>query len=91
MKTTKSNFKKNIDSKEPIPITIISGFLGAGKTTLLKILIGLHELDKGNIIYDGRIFNKMKFYYEFDEEYANYKNILITQADLTDYKNIESI
>ena len=28
--------------------------------TLLKILIGLHSLDEGNIIYDGRIFNQMK-------------------------------
>ena len=39
---------------------LIIGESGSGKTTLLKILIGLHELDKGNIIYDGRIFNKMK-------------------------------
>ena len=28
--------------------------------TLLKLLIGLHTLDSGNIIYDGRIFNEMK-------------------------------
>ena len=39
---------------------LIIGESGSGKTTLLKILIGLHELDRGNIIYDGRIFNKMK-------------------------------
>jgi len=39
---------------------LIIGESGSGKTTLLKILIGLHELDTGNIIYDGRIFNKMK-------------------------------
>ena len=39
---------------------LIIGESGSGKTTLLKILIGLHELDKGNIIYDGRIFNQMK-------------------------------
>lgn len=39
---------------------LIIGESGSGKTTLLKILIGLHELDMGNIIYDGRIFNKMK-------------------------------
>ena len=39
---------------------LIIGESGSGKTTLLKILIGLHSLDEGNIIYDGRIFNKMK-------------------------------
>tara|TARA_Y100001954_G_scaffold69843_1_gene76497 strand:- start:2033 stop:2785 length:753 start_codon:yes stop_codon:yes gene_type:complete len=39
---------------------LIIGESGSGKTTLLKILIGLHELDSGNIIYDGRVFNQMK-------------------------------
>ena len=39
---------------------LIIGESGSGKTTLLKILIGLHELDSGNIIYDGRVFNEMK-------------------------------
>ena len=38
---------------------LIIGESGSGKT-LLKILIGLHSLDEGNIIYDGRIFNQMK-------------------------------
>ena len=39
---------------------LIIGESGSGKTTLLKLLIGLHTLDSGNIIYDGRIFNEMK-------------------------------
>ena len=39
---------------------LIIGESGSGKTTLLKIMIGLHNLDKGNIKYDGRVFNKMK-------------------------------
>ena len=39
---------------------LIIGESGSGKTTLFKILIGLHELDSGNIIYDGRVFNQMK-------------------------------
>jgi len=38
---------------------LIIGESGSGKTTLLKILIGLHDLDRGNIIYDGRIFNEI--------------------------------
>ena len=39
---------------------LIIGESGSGKTTLLKLLIGLHTLDSGNIIYDGRIFNEIK-------------------------------
>ena len=39
---------------------LIIGESGSGKTTLLKLLIGIHTLDSGNIIYDGRIFNEMK-------------------------------
>jgi len=39
---------------------LIIGESGSGKTTLLKLLIGIHHLDSGNIIYDGRVFNKMK-------------------------------
>ena len=39
---------------------LIIGESGSGKTTLLKLLIGIHTLDSGNIIYDGRVFNEMK-------------------------------
>ena len=39
---------------------LIIGESGSGKTTLLKTLIGLHEIDKGEILYDGRNFNQMK-------------------------------
>nr|WP_321453688.1 ATP-binding cassette domain-containing protein [uncultured Carboxylicivirga sp.] len=33
---------------------LIIGQSGSGKTVLLKSLVGLHEVTKGNILYDGR-------------------------------------
>ncbi len=40
---------------------LIIGASGSGKTVLLKSLVGLHEIDSGNIIYDGRNFSEMNF------------------------------
>jgi len=40
---------------------LIIGQSGSGKTVLLKSLVGLHEVDEGNIIYDGRDFTNMNF------------------------------
>lgn len=39
---------------------LIIGKSGAGKTVLLKCLVGLHEVDKGHIDFDGRNFSVMK-------------------------------
>lgn len=39
---------------------LIIGRSGSGKTVLLKSLVGLHEVDCGNIFFDGRDFTKMK-------------------------------
>lgn len=38
---------------------LIIGQSGSGKTVLLKSIIGLHEVDSGNILYDGRNFTTM--------------------------------
>lgn len=38
---------------------LIIGQSGSGKTVFLKSLVGLHEVDSGEIIYDGRSFTKM--------------------------------
>jgi len=44
---------------EPGKTNLIIGQSGSGKTVLLKSLVGLHEIDKGEISYDNRNFTKM--------------------------------
>lgn len=38
---------------------LIIGRSGSGKTVLLKAIVGLHEIDKGQILYDNRDFTSM--------------------------------
>ncbi len=38
---------------------LIIGQSGSGKTVLMKCLVGLYSADKGEVIYDGRIFSQM--------------------------------
>jgi phospholipid/cholesterol/gamma-HCH transport system ATP-binding protein len=40
---------------------LIIGQSGSGKTVLLKCIVGLHDVDKGNIYYDEVVFNKLNF------------------------------
>jgi len=40
---------------------LIIGQSGSGKTVLLKSIIGLHEVDTGNIFYNDRDFTQMNF------------------------------
>jgi phospholipid/cholesterol/gamma-HCH transport system ATP-binding protein len=50
---------RDIDfSVAPAEIMVIMGGSGCGKSTLLKYLIGLKEVEKGEIIYHGRSFSK---------------------------------
>lgn len=39
---------------------LIIGQSGSGKTVLLKSTVGLHQVSKGKIIYDNRVFSAMK-------------------------------
>ena len=39
---------------------LIIGESGSGKTTLIKILIGLHKIDSGTVLFDGVNFNSIK-------------------------------
>ncbi len=38
---------------------LIIGMSGSGKTVLMKSLVGLVQPDKGQVIYDGRVFSDM--------------------------------
>src|SRR5664279_124324 len=38
---------------------LIIGTSGSGKTVLQKCMVGLFEVDKGDILYDGKDFTKM--------------------------------
>ena len=40
---------------------LIIGQSGSGKTVLLKSIVGLHDVDQGEIIFDGTVFNKLEF------------------------------
>jgi phospholipid/cholesterol/gamma-HCH transport system ATP-binding protein len=40
---------------------LIIGQSGSGKTVLLKSIVGLHEIDKGEIWYEDVLFNKLDF------------------------------
>lgn len=39
---------------------LIIGESGSGKTTILKLMVGLHTIDKGEILYDGQNFPALK-------------------------------
>lgn len=40
-------------------VSLIIGASGQGKSVLAKCIVGLHEIDEGRILYDGRDFSKM--------------------------------
>jgi phospholipid/cholesterol/gamma-HCH transport system ATP-binding protein len=40
-------------------VNLIIGQSGQGKSVLAKCIVGLHEVDSGEILYDGRDFSKM--------------------------------
>ncbi|MDT8393702.1 MAG: ATP-binding cassette domain-containing protein [Bacteroidales bacterium] len=52
---------KNISVQfEPGKTNLIIGQSGSGKTVLMKCIVGLHDIDTGEVDYDGRIYSSMK-------------------------------
>jgi phospholipid/cholesterol/gamma-HCH transport system ATP-binding protein len=46
---------------EPGKTNLIIGQSGSGKTVLLKSIVGLHDIDSGEIWYEDKLFNKLDF------------------------------
>jgi phospholipid/cholesterol/gamma-HCH transport system ATP-binding protein len=44
---------------EPGKVNLIIGGSGQGKSVLTKCIVGLHEIDEGEVVYDSRVFSKM--------------------------------
>jgi phospholipid/cholesterol/gamma-HCH transport system ATP-binding protein len=44
---------------QPGKTNLIIGESGSGKTTILKMMVGLHHIDSGQIIYDDTIFSEL--------------------------------
>ena len=66
---------------------LIIGESGSGKTTLLRILIGLHQTDKGNILYDGRDFTK--FQIKEKRKLRQEIGVLFQRGALYDFMTVE--
>jgi phospholipid/cholesterol/gamma-HCH transport system ATP-binding protein len=66
---------------------IIIGESGSGKTTLLKCMVGLNEVNEGQILYDGRSFTELDF--KEKKEIRKEIGMLFQGGALFDSKTVE--
>jgi phospholipid/cholesterol/gamma-HCH transport system ATP-binding protein len=66
---------------------LIIGQSGSGKTVLMKCIVGLHEVDNGEILFDGRDFCKMNF--QQRKEIRKEIGMLFQMGALYDMMNVE--
>ena len=84
----KNEILKNISfSFERGKTNLIIGESGSGKTTLLRILIGLHKINSGNILYDGRDFTKLQI--KEKRKLRQEIGVLFQRGALYDFMNVE--
>ncbi len=66
---------------------MIIGESGSGKTTLLKCMVGLNEIDNGQILYDGRSFTELNV--KEKQEIRKEIGMLFQAGALFDSKTVE--
>lgn len=66
---------------------LVIGQSGSGKTVLIKCLVGLHEIDSGEILFDERLFSKMSF--KKRKKIRKEIGMLFQGGALFDYMNVE--
>ncbi|HPR58606.1 MAG TPA: ATP-binding cassette domain-containing protein [Bacteroidales bacterium] len=71
----------------PGKTNLIIGRSGSGKTVLMKCLIGLYEIDAGEILYNNRIFSSLSFRQK--KVIRQEIGMLFQGGALFDYMNVE--
>ena len=66
---------------------LIIGESGSGKTTLIKILIGLHKIDSGTVLFNGVNFNAIKI--KEQRKLRQEIGMLFQAGALYDYMTVE--
>lgn len=66
---------------------LVIGQSGSGKTVLIKCLVGLHEIDSGEILYDDRVFSGMSF--KKKKKIRQEVGMLFQGGALFDYMTVE--
>ena len=72
---------------EPGKVNMIIGQSGQGKSVLAKCIVGLHEVEEGNILYDNRNFSKLEG--DARREIRKEIGMLFQGAALFDSMNVE--